>query len=461
MKNNNLLLEKIRPYFYLKQKILRIILKEQFINILNNEINLKIFKKNKLEVKKLVDFIIKKLKENNELTNVYYFSLVLPKETLKYFFKNHIYTIKLENLFNLNELYIEFPEKIQKKLTIDFDKNNCINEFYLQTNKFQNLKIFLDNVKINKFKLIEDKNINESSFNNYLNLANIKNEVILEGIKKYKILLNENIKKISLYETQNLNIKNNKIKYLEELNYIKHLIIKSDISLLKNLIKKIDKINKFYLNSYLSIEYNKPVINELINLLIEKKIDTLNVHNLKFSKNLKNIQNIKTLKFHGMDIVDTNLYIKNIDNLLLDNNKLNNNYCFLENINRCEIYISTLENLKYYKFKNLKLLSIGLYIDDLIKLKELFENIYAYRNNYDNVEKFEIKDFNINSFYETEKIITIINDFLAHKNKNKFKKEVLNLYMNIMGETTENVIPYFIHKEYFNIVNKKLLIYKI
>ena len=452
---------KIIRYFNIntEHKILRIILKKEFLDILTNEYDIQIYKEKKLDIKNITDFIIKNLITNKNLNKICHISLILPKETLYHFFHNYIYIINLETSFLTNELYIEFPENIQNKLKINFSKNK-LNEFYLQTNNIKNIEIPLKNTKINKLKLTENKKY-KNSFNNQLNLENIENEIILEDICEYKIILNENIKKLSLYETNNLNIKTKKIKYLSELNYIKHIIIEEDVEFLLKLIKKIKEINQFSLNSYLGIKYNKPQIDNLINLLMKKNLKILDIYNLKFNGNINIIENIKILKLHKMNI-NTTIYIKNIEELLLDNNNLNNNLCFLENIRKCNIYLKSLKELKYYKFKKLINLNIGTYINDLIKLKELFENIYNHIKNFDKIKHFEIQNFDIEKQNKILKqVLIIINNFLTSRDNHKFKEEVLNLYISNIKNTSKEVIPFFIFKEYYKIINKKIIVYKV
>lgn len=496
-----------------------------------------------LEIKKKQEFNIKTIQDQFRLIIKKY----IDKDDYSINIKNNLYKSKLfyfQNIYNhllhhdfsiCNDDFVNY-EFIKKMYKINQTNIIILKLVYDNVILITNIKDFNDyfkNINLDKFSYddLYLKLYNKID-NNFL--KNIKHlEIIFENIKKelvfkfykvlfrfknyndndlvyfllmndYKIKINEFIKEYQdIYSYHAIKKKNNFIiNYLKNYNNINYLLS-------KKLFKKI--FSNFDINFFTNI-YDELLINNNINLNSD-----IDIYNFFLNNNdlLTNIDEFD-LKFNNIDInlikylylendcdkfnmikyiifnKDITCNIKNIHklinkynfNLILFNNKFNNNYELIKfmnenkNILTLEVYNINLDYdfiYNYYKFKNLTKKDIQFlfnfkkkYIrnanDYLIKNNINLDNIKILNNKCKNLQDNEIIDYMTDNNLE-KKIINFTefkNNYVFNINKNK--KFFLNDYSyldfikTVKNINNEDEFIKFITKDIYNInINKNSL----
>ena len=215
------------------------------------------------------------IKLDDKLRTLIYFNLIKICNGEKYKkLIDYIFDIFLNNIKEIDKiieiikiLKIKDKDKFLKKLMkiCEFDKD----EYY---SSYENYKI----------KLLCKLNAQENQLINKNNCGNL--QIILDNI--FNDLEENLITKKQLEEFLNFEkIKLKKAEYEEEENY-KNVIIQK-LALIKIILPEFDPIEKYY-----KYKKNLTYINGKIKELIHFKNSLITFHNIKFSKQIKNITNI-------------------------------------------------------------------------------------------------------------------------------------------------------------------------
>lgn len=326
---------------------------EGIINLLNNNINLKKIK----------------LINNNKLNNKI-FNFMINKKIMKLNLSNFKEMDEIENLSNLLSLSL----------------SNC------QINNDQLNKIFENNKKLNKLKLINIENIDDNGLQNINknmekihienndNITNIGLEYIFSKTNKLKNIKLKNLKKINDNSIKSLTIYNNNLKKIifDNINITNLSLLK--IAYSNNNIKYVELRNLINISDHGTYELFRK--NENIETLIIKNI-IIRDESFKILKNLKifcdygECNKMTIIGYKFLFVLNENLkkvFIINsnivndqvIDTLFSINTKLE--YLLLCNINKLTNKMFDNIDNEFTNLKYLKLSDINITNEGLIKL---------------------------------------------------------------------------------------------
>ena len=353
------------------------------------------------------------------------------------------------NILNkkINELETEkkYLEEYQnKKYEINDEENNLINiqeELKNTNNYFKEIKLYLENEKIEKEKIKIKENIIKENKNK---INNLNNELI-----EQKNLENKKQEKINL-ENKKIEKEKNKMKKNLIVSFVFLLLINLFILLFVNdnikylilatipIYLGVWKVIKNGLNKKQKIKKEELLKNSENNFNmknIENQINLLNENNYNLNKEIIEFNNQITFK--------NNLEIEKIKN------KYNNIYMenkFINNLEKINYEIEKIQN--EINYNNMELQKIKLNKDTiepkLDKLSEIEEKIIYYKNNLEELKKLNLsieisKEVLEEAYYEmkeniTPKFTNNLSKIISVITNNKYNKIKFNEENGIMVE---------------------------
>ena len=270
-------------------------------------------------------------------------------------------------LSNLKLIYYGISNILENKpLNNMVDKYEDINDDN-EKNKFQNVKIELDEEKINLIKNLHFPILINSIGNNFLTLNNStsashKNAISLSAkIFIYIILLSQN-----LPEEEKTNIYNNFLKYLIKLTQSSSFLVKHKMFI-------VNKLLLFFMNEEKDQKYIL-LENELLTkeMLKYQELNALSGRLMFFFRLLNDLYDLSIKDKHNDDIYK---FFEELLNIILDNNITLNEYILSGYLSTIKRILTILKDSKYpkimeYDFETL----INKLINDFIITYEKDEN---------------------------------------------------------------------------------------
>ena len=356
-----------------------------------------------------------------------------------------------EALKKSNANVVELKETIKDKLDEEKILKEKIKEMEMDNKKIME-KLFFHKSKENemkqKFDELKYENLNLNQNLEYNSGIQKKFENLILENKNLKRINTELSKKIENYEEE-INFLNKSKKELE----LKNKKFKNAQGLLQNEISNIEEYLEDVKNFQIEIKKMQSEIKTVkeMNKKLEDEKKNLAKENYNYITTIKNMKiELKNLLNEKMNLIKEEKEIKNKKNILFNelNNKLSEeqkknenliqNLKNLENINikyqdLCEDYNKILNENEELKeeFKSKK-------VEDLSKLKEKYEEevfelkslINLWKNNFLEISKFKLLNYDIKSHQEIENIIDIDQNYIenAPSNIKEISKKVLDYF---------------------------------
>ena len=356
-----------------------------------------------------------------------------------------------EALKKSNANVVELKETIKDKLDEEKILKEKIKEMEMDNKKIME-KLFFHKSKENemkqKFDELKYENLNLNQNLEYNSGIKKKFENLILENKNLKRINTELSKKIENYEEE-INFLNKSKKELE----LKNKKFKNAQGLLQNEISNIEEYLEDVKNFQIEIKKMQSEIKTVkeMNKKLEDEKKNLAKENYNYITTIKNMKiELKNLLNEKMNLIKEEKEIKNKKNILFNelNNKLSEeqkknenliqNLKNLENINikyqdLCEDYNKILNENEELKeeFKSKK-------VEDLSKLKEKYEEevfelkslINLWKNNFLEISKFKLLNYDIKSHQEIENIIDIDQNYIenAPSNIKEISKKVLDYF---------------------------------
>ena len=356
-----------------------------------------------------------------------------------------------EALKKSNANVVELKETIKDKLDEEKILKEKIKEMEMDNKKIME-KLFFHKSKENemkqKFDELKYENLNLNQNLEYNSGIQKKFENLILENKNLKRINTELSKKIENYEEE-INFLNKSKKELE----LKNKKFKNAQGLLQNEISNIEEYLEDVKNFQIEIKKMQSEIKTVkeMNKKLEDEKKNLAKENYNYITTIKNMKiELKNLLNEKMNLIKEEKEIKNKKNILFNelNNKLSEeqkknenliqNLKNLENINikyqdLCEDYNKILKENEELKeeFKSKK-------VEDLSKLKEKYEEevfelkslINLWKNNFLEISKFKLLNYDIKSHQEIENIIDIDQNYIenAPSNIKEISKKVLDYF---------------------------------
>ena len=368
-----------------------------------------------------------------------------------------------EALKKSNTNVVELKETIKDKLDEEKILKEKIKEMEMDNKKIME-KLFFHKSKENemkqKFDELKYENINLNQNLEYNSGIQKKFENLILENKNLKRINTELSKKIENYEEE-INFLNKSKKELE----LKNKKFKNAQGLLQNEISNIEEYLEDVKNFQIEIKKMQSEIKTVkeMNKKLEDEKKNLAKENYNYITTIKNMKiELKNLLNEKMNLIKEEKEIKNKKNILFNelNNKLSEeqkknenliqNLKNLENINikypdLCEDYNKILNENEELKeeFKSKK-------VEDLSKLKEKYEEevfelkslINLWKNNFLEISKFKLLNYDIKSHQEIENIIDIDQNYIenAPSNIKEISKKVLDYFKLLIEQENYKTI---------------------
>ena len=368
-----------------------------------------------------------------------------------------------EALKKSNANVVELKETIKDKLDEEKILKEKIKEMEMDNKKIME-KLFFHKSKENemkqKFDELKYENINLNQNLEYNSGIQKKFENLILENKNLKRINIELSKKIENYEEE-INFLNKSKKELE----LKNKKFKNAQGLLQNEISNIEEYLEDVKNFQIEIKKMQSEIKTVkeMNKKLEDEKKNLAKENYNYITTIKNMKiELKNLLNEKMNLIKEEKEIKNKKNILFNelNNKLSEeqkknenliqNLKNLENINikyqdLCEDYNKILNENEELKeeFKSKK-------VEDLSKLKEKYEEevfelkslINLWKNNFLEISKFKLLNYDIKSHQEIENIIDIDQNYIenAPSNIKEISKKVLDYFKLLIEQENYKTI---------------------
>lgn len=368
-----------------------------------------------------------------------------------------------EALKKSNANVVELKETIKDKLDEEKILKEKIKEMEMDNKKIME-KLFFHKSKENemkqKFDELKYENINLNQNLEYNSGIQKKFENLILENKNLKRINTELSKKIENYEEE-INFLNKSKKELE----LKNKKFKNAQGLLQNEISNIEEYLEDVKNFQIEIKKMQSEIKTVkeMNKKLEDEKKNLAKENYNYITTIKNMKiELKNLLNEKMNLIKEEKEIKNKKNILFNelNNKLSEeqkknenliqNLKNLENINikyqdLCEDYNKILNENEELKeeFKSKK-------VEDLSKLKEKYEEevfelkslINLWKNNFLEISKFKLLNYDIKSHQEIENIIDIDQNYIenAPSNIKEISKKVLDYFKLLIEQENYKTI---------------------
>ena len=368
-----------------------------------------------------------------------------------------------EALKKSNANVVELKETIKDKLDEEKILKEKIKEMEMDNKKIME-KLFFHKSKENemkqKFDELKYENLNLNQNLEYNSGIQKKFENLILENKNLKRINTELSKKIENYEEE-INFLNKSKKELE----LKNKKFKNAQGLLQNEISNIEEYLEDVKNFQIEIKKMQSEIKTVkeMNKKLEDEKKNLAKENYNYITTIKNMKiELKNLLNEKMNLIKEEKEIKNKKNILFNelNNKLSEeqkknenliqNLKNLENINikyqdLCEDYNKILNENEELKeeFKSKK-------VEDLSKLKEKYEEevfelkslINLWKNNFLEISKFKLLNYDIKSHQEIENIIDIDQNYIenAPSNIKDISKKVLDYFKLLIEQENYKTI---------------------
>ena len=368
-----------------------------------------------------------------------------------------------EALKKSNANVVELKETIKDKLDEEKILKEKIKEMEMDNKKIME-KLFFHKSKENemkqKFDELKYENLNLNQNLEYNSGIQKKFENLILENKNLKRINTELSKKIENYEEE-INFLNKSKKELE----LKNKKFKNAQGLLQNEISNIEEYLEDVKNFQIEIKKMQSEIKTVkeMNKKLEDEKKNLAKENYNYVTTIKNMKiELKNLLNEKMNLIKEEKEIKNKKNILFNelNNKLSEeqkknenliqNLKKLENINikyqdLCEDYNKILNENEELKeeFKSKK-------VEDLSKLKEKYEEevfelkslINLWKNNFLEISKFKLLNYDIKSHQEIENIIDIDQNYIenAPSNIKEISKKVLDYFKLLIEQENYKTI---------------------
>ena len=368
-----------------------------------------------------------------------------------------------EALKKSNANVVELKETIKDKLDEEKILKEKIKEMEMDNKKIME-KLFFHKSKENemkqKFDELKYENLNLNQNLEYNSGIQKKFENLILENKNLKRINTELSKKIENYEEE-INFLNKSKKELE----LKNKKFKNAQGLLQNEISNIEEYLEDVKNFQIEIKKMQSEIKTVkeMNKKLEDEKKNLAKENYNYITTIKNMKiELKNLLNEKMNLIKEEKEIKNKKNILFNelNNKLSEeqkknenliqNLKNLENINikyqdLCEDYNKILNENEELKeeFKSKK-------VEDLSKLKEKYEEevfelkslINLWKNNFLEISKFKLLNYDIKSHQEIENIIDIDQNYIenAPSNIKEISKKVLDYFKLLIEQENYKTI---------------------
>ena len=368
-----------------------------------------------------------------------------------------------EALKKSNANVVELKETIKDKLDEEKILKEKIKEMEMDNKKIME-KLFFHKSKENemkqKFDELKYENLNLNQNLEYNSGIQKKFENLILENKNLKRINIELSKKIENYEEE-INFLNKSKKELE----LKNKKFKNAQGLLQNEISNIEEYLEDVKNFQIEIKKMQSEIKTVkeMNKKLEDEKKNLAKENYNYITTIKNMKiELKNLLNEKMNLIKEEKEIKNKKNILFNelNNKLSEeqkknenliqNLKNLENINikyqdLCEDYNKILNENEELKeeFKSKK-------VEDLSKLKEKYEEevfelkslINLWKNNFLEISKFKLLNYDIKSHQEIENIIDIDQNYIenAPSNIKEISKKVLDYFKLLIEQENYKTI---------------------
>ena len=368
-----------------------------------------------------------------------------------------------EALKKSNANVVELKETIKDKLDEEKILKEKIKEMEMDNKKIME-KLFFHKSKENemkqKFDELKYENLNLNQNLEYNSGIQKKFENLILENKNLKRINTELSKKIENYEEE-INFLNKSKKELE----LKNKKFKNAQGLLQNEISNIEEYLEDVKNFQIEIKKMQSEIKTVkeMNKKLKKEKKNLAKENYNYITTIKNMKiELKNLLNEKMNLIKEEKEIKNKKNILFNelNNKLSEeqkknenliqNLKNLENINikyqdLCEDYNKILNENEELKeeFKSKK-------VEDLSKLKEKYEEevfelkslINLWKNNFLEISKFKLLNYDIKSHQEIENIIDIDQNYIenAPSNIKEISKKVLDYFKLLIEQENYKTI---------------------
>ena len=368
-----------------------------------------------------------------------------------------------EALKKSNANVVELKETIKDKLDEEKILKEKIKEMEMDNKKIME-KLFFHKSKENemkqKFDELKYENLNLNQNLEYNSGIKKKFENLILENKNLKRINTELSKKIENYEEE-INFLNKSKKELE----LKNKKFKNAQGLLQNEISNIEEYLEDVKNFQIEIKKMQSEIKTVkeMNKKLEDEKKNLAKENYNYITTIKNMKiELKNLLNEKMNLIKEEKEIKNKKNILFNelNNKLSEeqkknenliqNLKNLENINikyqdLCEDYNKILNENEELKeeFKSKK-------VEDLSKLKEKYEEevfelkslINLWKNNFLEISKFKLLNYDIKSHQEIENIIDIDQNYIenAPSNIKEISKKVLDYFKLLIEQENYKTI---------------------
>ena len=368
-----------------------------------------------------------------------------------------------EALKKSNANVVELKETIKDKLDEEKILKEKIKEMEMDNKKIME-KLFFHKSKENemkqKFDELKYENINLNQNLEYNSGIQKKFENLILENKNLKRINTELSKKIENYEEE-INFLNKSKKELE----LKNKKFKNAQGLLQNEISNIEEYLEDVKNFQIEIKKMQSEIKTVkeMNKKLEDEKKNLAKENYNYITTIKNMKiELKNLLNEKMNLIKEEKEIKNKKNILFNelNNKLSEeqkknenliqNLKNLENINikyqdLYEDYNKILNENEELKeeFKSKK-------VEDLSKLKEKYEEevfelkslINLWKNNFLEISKFKLLNYDIKSHQEIENIIDIDQNYIenAPSNIKEISKKVLDYFKLLIEQENYKTI---------------------
>ena len=368
-----------------------------------------------------------------------------------------------EALKKSNANVVELKETIKDKLDEEKILKEKIKEMEMDNKKIME-KLFFHKSKENemkqKFDELKYENLNLNQNLEYNSGIQKKFENLILENKNLKRINTELSKKIENYEEE-INFLNKSKKELE----LKNKKFKNAQGLLQNEISNIEEYLEDVKNFQIEIKKMQSEIKTVkeMNKKLEDEKKNIAKENYNYITTIKNMKiELKNLLNEKMNLIKEEKEIKNKKNILFNelNNKLSEeqkknenliqNLKNLENINikyqdLCEDYNKILNENEELKeeFKSKK-------VEDLSKLKEKYEEevfelkslINLWKNNFLEISKFKLLNYDIKSHQEIENIIDIDQNYIenAPSNIKEISKKVLDYFKLLIEQENYKTI---------------------
>ena len=443
-------------------------------NIIQNNIEFENNKKNKL-FKLNLELMNINIKQNN-----YLIDKLIPNNIIKNLEeiininKKIDYTDKIlkykEELNNINLIYIQLKNELNKYLDIDIDKNWVLqhqeqsspdNDIITKYNNIDNWNLYEKKVnkKLKNYNIIKNSYLFIKSNKNIIELFNDFNKCINKDCNNC-INHSKNIQKFykeyNIQQYDNILLEYNSLtNFYNEYNKLKYyhfIIINNKINFLEEQINIIKNEIKFYItlnDKNKEIDINNNIINDYINkfkinnILIKiKKIELLeNIEYINYQKELLLFEEYNNI----LENLNNYKYNLNIYKQIEDNLQLINIYNEIILINDT---INIIDNNNVYenKYQELNKLIDNITINIRIKEKQYIEDNYNYTKLTDSYEKYN----KINEeLIEIKKKQQINGKIVELTNINGIPRKLINIKLNHVENEINNIIYPFINKKIY------------